>query len=264
MKALMIAAVAIGTTLPTAFTLARLQDQPQGAGSARQDSGQARQAPESTPEIPNLEAKASYGFGLNLGRRLKQQADQLGLDSRHVAQGIVDGLTDAEPQLSDEELQQVMQAFEAQLLERQVEAEKAQMEQRRQQGEAQKQAGTAFRAEFKTKPEVQETESGLLYEELASGDGEASPTAEDTVTIHYTGQLIDNTVFDSTEGREPLTLPVNQFIEGWKDVLQRMKVGDKWRVVLPPELAYGEEGTPNGPIPPNATLIFEIELLEIE
>jgi FKBP-type peptidyl-prolyl cis-trans isomerase len=111
---------------------------------------------------------------------------------------------------------------------------------------------------------VKSLESGLQYKVLKSGDG-PSPKAEDTVTVHYRGTLTDGTEFDSSYKRgEPATFPVNGVIAGWTEALQLMKVGDRWQLVIPSELAYGERGTPGGPIGPNATLVFEVELLGIK
>src|SRR5690606_12540493 len=98
------------------------------------------------------------------------------------------------------------------------------------------------------------------YEVLKAGKGK-TPSATDTVRAHYHGTLIDGTVFDSTQSSEPIEIAVQDTIPGWSEVLQKMKVGDKWRLTVPPELAYGEQGY--GPVPPNATLVFEIELLDI-
>ena len=124
------------------------------------------------------------------------------------------------------------------------------------------QEGVAYLAENARKEGVVTTESGLQYEVLTKGSG-ASPTAEDSVTVHYTGTLIDGTVFDSSVDRgEPATFGVTQVIAGWTEALQLMSVGDKLRLVIPPNLAYGVRG--NGPsIGPNSTLIFEVELIKI-
>ena len=124
-------------------------------------------------------------------------------------------------------------------------------------------AGQAFLAENALRANVVTTASGLQYEVLASGNG-AAPGPRDVVTAHYHGTFIDGRVFDSSVERgEPTTYRVDGFIRGWQEGLQLMKVGDKWKLYVPPDLAYGEAGTPSG-IGPNETLIFEVELLNVQ
>lgn len=124
-------------------------------------------------------------------------------------------------------------------------------------------AGDAFLAENAKKEGVKTTSSGLQYKILKAGTG-PSPKATDTVKVHYHGTLINGTVFDSSVQRgEPISFPVQRVIPGWVEALQLMKVGDKWQLVIPPDLAYGAEGS-SPEIAPNSTLIFEVELLGIE
>lgn len=123
-------------------------------------------------------------------------------------------------------------------------------------------AGRAFLAENAKREGVVTTASGLQYEVLASGDGE-TPGPTDTVTTHYHGTFVDGRIFDSSVQRgTPASFPVNRVIKGWTEALQMMKVGDKWKIVCPPDLAYGEQG--RGGIPPSSTLIFEVELLGVQ
>ncbi|HEX8916617.1 MAG TPA: FKBP-type peptidyl-prolyl cis-trans isomerase, partial [Humisphaera sp.] len=131
----------------------------------------------------------------------------------------------------------------------------------KEQADANSKAGDAYRAENGKKPGVTTTASGLQIETLVAGAGE-SPKATDKVKVHYVGTLIDGTKFDSSVDRgEPITFPLNGVIKGWTEGLQLMKPGGKARLVIPPAIGYGPEGS--DPIPPNATLVFEVQLLEI-
>lgn len=206
--------------------------------------------------LNTLNQKASYAIGLNIGRSIKQ--DDLELDPKLIARGIQDAMsTDGKPLLTDQQLQAVMQEFQQQLQAKALTKQK-------EQAETNKKKGEAFLAKNKQKEGVVTLESGLQYEVLKKGDGQ-SPKATDTVTAHYHGTLLDGTVFDSSlqGGREPITIGVNQVIKGWTEALQLMKVGDKWRLYVPSDLAYGPNGS-RGAIGPNETLIFEVELLSIE
>jgi FKBP-type peptidyl-prolyl cis-trans isomerase FklB len=131
-------------------------------------------------------------------------------------------------------------------------------------GDANKKEGDAFLAANKTKEGVVTLPSGLQYKILKEGNG-PKPTASDSVVCNYKGTLINGTEFDSSYKRgEPATFPVTGVIKGWTEALQLMPVGSKWQLFIPPDLAYGPRGTPGGPIGPNATLIFEVELISIK
>lgn len=206
-------------------------------------------------ELKDLKQKVAYGIGLNLGKSIKAQGEEI--DPELVAKGIKDGLA-GKSSLSDEQFMEAMKSFQQQLMAKQAEASKGLAAKNQKEGEA-------FLAANKTKPGVQTTASGLQYKVLKSGTGK-SPKATDTVATHYRGTLIDGTEFDSStkHGSAPAEFPVNQVIPGWTEALQLMKVGDKWQLFIPSNLAYGANPRPGSPIGPNAALIFDIELLEIK
>lgn len=205
-------------------------------------------------DLDTLTAKASYAIGHNLGTNFKQQFEDIDLEV--LLQGIKDGLQDDVSLLTPEEFETTMTTFQEEMTEKQTNKRNAMAEKNLTEGQA-------YLAENRKKDGVTVLPSGLQYEVLQTGDG-ASPKATDTVTTHYTGTLIDGTEFDSSVKRgQPATFPVGGVIPGWVEALQLMKVGDKWRLVLPPDLAYGENGA-GDVIGPNAVLIFEVELLSIE
>lgn len=202
-------------------------------------------------KLENHVDQASYGVGLNIGRQLSQEGVDMNADA--VAAGIKDALSGAEQQVDDETLKA---AFEK-LREEQMRKQQAL-------NDAAAQAGNDFLAENAKRDGVTVTESGLQYEVMvAAADGQPMPEASDTVRVHYHGTLIDGTVFDSSVERgEPAQFPVTGVIRGWVEALQMMKVGDKWKLFIPAELAYGAR-SPSPRIPANSALVFEVELLDI-
>jgi FKBP-type peptidyl-prolyl cis-trans isomerase FkpA len=196
---------------------------------------------------------ASYGIGFDMGRRLAGAPFKLDVEQ------IVKGLREAyggKPSAVPEA--QVRAALEA----LQNDAAAAAEAKAGQDGDANAKAGEAYRAANGKKAGVTTTASGLQIETLTAGTGE-SPKATDKVKVHYTGWLIDGTKFDSSVDRgQPATFAVDGVVKGWGEALPLMKVGGKARLVIPPSLGYGAQGS--GPIPPNATLVFEVELLSIE
>lgn len=205
-----------------------------------------------TKPLTTQEEKASYGVGMNVGSRFKN--DLITLDIDAFVRGFRDAISGAKPALSDKEISEAVSS-----LTREVEKKMAE------QGEKNKKAGEAFLLENKEKNEEVKSApsgSGLQYQVLREGTG-PTPKEADVVKVHYKGTLIDGTVFDSSYDRdEPATFPVGQVIRGWVEALQMMKVGAKWKLFIPSDLAYGPN--PQGKIPPNSTLIFEVELLGIE
>ena len=198
--------------------------------------------------------KVSYALGLGIGQQLSQMgASELNIDD--FAQAIKDVIAGAELKVQHREAQQIVQDYFAQQ-EKKINAQRAE------QGKAQKEAGEKYLVENAKKEGVVTTASGLQYKVLTEGSGK-QPTAKDTVMCHYEGFLIDGTVFDSSVQRgEPATFPLQQVIAGWTEGLQLMKEGAKYRFFIPYRLGYGEGGA-GASIPPYATLIFDVELIQV-
>jgi FKBP-type peptidyl-prolyl cis-trans isomerase FklB len=197
--------------------------------------------------------KASYAIGMNIGKSLHK--DSVDVDPNILARGLKDGMTGSKSLLTDEEIKTTMMALQADLT-------KKQAEKKQQIAEANKKAGDAFLAANKTKEGVVTLPSGLQYKILKAGTG-PKPTASDSVVCNYKGTLLDNTEFDSSYKRgQPATFQVGGVIKGWTEALQLMPVGSKWQLFVPSDLAYGPNGRPE--IEPNATLVFEVELLSIQ
>src|ERR1700738_465163 len=209
---------------------------------------------QTTEELKTPKDKLSYAIGLNVGRSL--QKDSVAVDPDILVKGLKDALAGGKTLITDEEAKTVIVALQGEM-------HKKQEEMMQQAGEANKKQGDAFMAANKTKEGVVTLPSGLQYKVLTAGTG-PKPSASDSVVCNYRGTLIDGTEFDSSYKRgEPATFPVNGVIKGWTEAVQLMPVGSKWQLFIPADLAYGNRGA--GPdIGPNATLIFEVELLSIQ
>ncbi|MBL1375989.1 FKBP-type peptidyl-prolyl cis-trans isomerase [Zobellella iuensis] len=216
-------------------------------------------AAERASALTSFEDKSAYAIGLSMGRYIgstleKQQELGVSLNNDVILQGVKDGFTD-QGRMTDEEIQNALMAYDEhinELIETQA----------KEQASATLEEGKSFLEENAKREGVQVTESGLQYEVLTQGEGE-QPAAEDVVTVHYVGTLVDGTQFDSSVDRgEPASFPLNQVIPGWTEGVQLMPVGSKYKLFIPADLAYGESGA--GTIPGNAVLIFEVELLDIE
>lgn len=213
----------------------------------------ACQPAENVTTLDTDDQKGSYAIGLGFGESMKRDLPELDLNT--FFSGVSDGFQGNEAKLSKAEAEVVIKALQAK-----------KMAEMKQKGEAaleeNKVLGMAFLEKNKAREGVKTLESGLQYEVLASGEGD-TPTDKDKVKVHYHGTLIDGTVFDSSVERgTPATFGVTQVIKGWTEALQLMKVGDKWKIFLPSDLAYGPRGA-GASIGPNAALIFEVELLEV-
>lgn len=198
--------------------------------------------------------RISYALGLSMGNNFRASGIKT-INVKDFADGVAAVFAGAAPKMSyDEAKLEIKNFFEA------MEAE--QREAAAKMGEVNEKAGKAFLDENGKRVEVKTTASGLQYEVLEEGTGK-QPTAQDQVTVHYTGKLIDGTVFDSSVERgQPATFGVTQVIPGWVEALQLMKEGAKWRLFIPSNLAYGPNGAGNV-IGPNSTLIFDVELIKV-
>ena len=220
------------------------------AGGSEFDLNEFRRGVEDALTDPE---KESYATGAQVGQTLKAQGIEVNLDT--FMRGVEDMLLDREPVLSPDELRQVMDDFRMRVM-----AER--QEQRKKETEENLAEGKAFLEENKKKPGVKVLPSGLQYKVLQEGTGRI-PTESDRIRTHYRGTFIDGTEFDSSYKEDkPVEFAVNRVIAGWTEALQLMKEGAKWQLFIPPDLAYGERGRPPR-MPPNAVLIFELELLEI-
>src|SRR5262245_29376337 len=208
---------------------------------------------EEKKELKDQKEKVSYSLGMNIGNSFKARDIEVDYDA--LLQGIKDTISNKTTLMTEQEARQVYTAYQTEL--------NAKREaKRKEQGVKNKAEGEKFLAENKTKPGVTTTASGLQYKVITEGTGPI-PKTNDTVTAHYRGTLIDGTEFDSSyKTGQPLTRNLGMVIKGWTEALSMMKVGSKWQLFVPPQLAYGEMGQRN--IEPNATLIFEVELLGIK
>lgn len=199
--------------------------------------------------------RISYALGLSMGNNFRASGITE-INVQDFADGVAAVFYGSTPKMSYDEAKAEIQAYF-------TEMEKKQRAAADELGKANAAAGEAFLAENGKRVEVKTTPSGLQYEVLTEGDG-PRPEANDQVEVHYTGKLIDGTVFDSSVDRGmPATFGVTQVIPGWVEALQLMKAGSKWRLFIPSNLAYGPNGAPGSPIGPNATLIFDVELLKV-
>jgi len=201
-------------------------------------------------EYKTLEERYGYAVGYNLGKKIIQRYSTV--DKKAYLDAITDATNDKPPKMTPQQMAEAFQQFNA----KQVEA-------RMKQAKESQKSTVAFMKKYSSNPGVKPLSNGMFYRVMKSGSG-TSPRETSKVTVHYRGTLIDGTEFDSSYKRGmPATFALNRVIRGWTIALQKMVPGDKWEVVIPPQLAYGPQGK-GGVIGPNATLIFEIELIKVE
>jgi FKBP-type peptidyl-prolyl cis-trans isomerase FklB len=226
------------------------------AAPAQSTAGQTpAQAPSLAPGFKTQKEKVSYAIGMEMGKGVKVQG--IDVDPTIMMQGLKDGLSGAKPQMSEEELRQVITSLQQEIRQKQMQAYEAAATENKTKGEA-------FLAENAKKDGVVALPDGLQYKVLTAGQGE-KPVESDTVLCNYKGTFLDGTEFDSSaKAGKPVPFELKNVIPGFREVLQLMPVGSKWQVFVPSNLAYGERGAAGGAIGPNATLIFEVELVSIQ
>ncbi len=215
--------------------------------------------PKAQPGLKTPKEKQSYAIGLNIGMNMKR--GEIQVDVVALSRGLADALNGATPALSEKEIGDALAAFEAEMRAQQVKKMEELAAKQKEQGAKNSQEGPAFLAANKKKEGIVETKSGLQYKVLKEGTG-PNPKPTDIVTTNYRGTLIDGTEFDASNG-SPISFPVNGVIKGWTEALQLMKVGSKYQLFVPAELAYGARGA-GEKIGPNSVLIFEVELLGVK
>lgn len=249
--------VSLRTTAVAVFatTLVLAGCKPLDKESGQPVDGEAK--PAATAAMGGLKTEkeqVSYVLGTGMGTQLEPIKDEINVDA--LVRAMKDAMAGKESKLSEAEAMQVMQAFGERMQAKQL----ADMEAQKSKNAAE---GDAFFAENGKKPGVVTTASGLQYQVLTEGTG-PKPKLTDTIRVHYKGTLLDGETFDSSIDRgEPVQFGLAQVVPGWQEGLQLMPVGSKYKLWIPGKLGYGEQGTPGGPIGPNATLVFEVELLEI-
>jgi FKBP-type peptidyl-prolyl cis-trans isomerase FklB len=192
-------------------------------------------------ELKSVRDRASYSFGMSMGNNFKRQGVDFDFDL--VIQGLRDATTGGKLQLTDDQAMEAMQAFEKEIAAKQAADSKK------------------FLVDNKKRAGVKTTPSGLQYKVLKTGKGN-KPKADDVVSVNYRASLVNGVEFEASPPDKPFVTPVNQVIPGWEEALQMMETGSRWQLFIPPDLAYGEQGSPPA-IGPNTTLVFDLELVEI-
>jgi len=206
------------------------------------------------PGLPTEKEQVSYMVGMALAKQLDPMKEEIDVDT--ISKAIKTSLAGGKLLLTEEQAQKIGENFGQKMQAKQIAKMMAD-------AKANLEAGQKFLAENAKKPGVQSTTSGLQYQVVTEGKG-PKPKAGDVVRVHYKGSLLDGKVFDSSYDRgQPVVFPLDQVVPGWQEGLQLMPVGSKYKLWIPANLGYGEKGTPGGPIGPNSTLVFEVELIDI-
>jgi FKBP-type peptidyl-prolyl cis-trans isomerase FkpA/FKBP-type peptidyl-prolyl cis-trans isomerase FklB len=204
--------------------------------------------------LPTEKEQVSYMIGMAMAKQWQPIKDEIDVDM--VAKAIRSSFAGEKPLLTDEQAAKISETFGEKMQAKQIAKMLADAKQNAE-------AGDKFLAENAKKPGIKTTASGLQYQVVTAGAG-AKPKPTDTVRVNYKGSLLDGTVFDdSSKHGGPAEIPLQQVVPGWQEGIALMPVGSKYTFWIPAKLGYGDKGTPGGPIPPNATLVFEVELLDI-
>ncbi len=237
---------------------------PEKGAAGTEASADASAKPDAAGKIPGLateKEQVSYTIGMEMAKSLKPIKDQV--DLKTINRAMEDVINDKKLLMTEEQVATVMQSFSAKMQAKQQEEMVKQQAEMAVQGKKNLELETTFLAANGKKPGVVTTDSGLQYQVITAGKG-PKPKMEDRVSVNYAGTLLDGTEFDSSYKRnEPAEFVLGAVVPGWTEALQLMPVGSKYKLWIPAKLGYGEAGTPGGPIPPNSTLVFEVELLKI-
>jgi FKBP-type peptidyl-prolyl cis-trans isomerase FkpA len=247
-----------------ALVLAACNSPEKGAAGTKADA-EAAAKPDAAGKIPGLateKEQVSYTIGMEMAKSLKPIKDEV--DLKTLNRAMEDVINDKKLLMTDEQVAKVMQAFSEKMQAKQQQEMVKKQAEMAVQGKKNLELENTFLAANGKKPGVVTTASGLQYQVITAGTG-PKPKMEDRVSVNYAGTLLDGTEFDSSYKRnEPAQFVLKQVVPGWGEALQLMPVGSKYKLWIPSKLGYGETGTPGGPIPPNSTLVFELELLKIE
>ena len=254
------AAVVRATAIAVATVLAlgacdKTAQKPAADAAKPAEAGKDAEGKPTYAGLPTEKEQVSYTIGMAMGKRLTEIKDEVNLDT--VVKAMRSQMAGEKVLLNDEQAQEIMEKFGQKMQAKQIAMMMAE-------AKANQEKGDKFLAENGKKPGVQTTASGLQYQVITEGKGR-KPAAGDAVKVKYKGTLLDGKEFDSTDahGGEPAVLPLDRVIPGWSEGIRLMPVGSKYKFWIPAKLGYGEQVPPGAPFPPNATLVFDVELLDI-